>query len=113
MALPWEYIPTGKLPTKKHSVIGVYMLVNNFTNECDYIGQSQNIGHRLLCHHHEEIRYSRDHKLYILRIPERETRLYVEARAIYLMNPVINEREGIGLKLTDGEANDGYRAIFG
>lgn len=111
LALPWEFIASGKLPGHSKKVAGVYMLKDKNTKHVVYVGKSTNIGHRLLVHHFNH-RFDRGvHDLYIMCVNDEESRQYIEARSIAWLQPELNKRNG-HLIMTDAELQDGYTNIF-
>lgn len=113
--LDWELVKDRKISARKNIVQGVYMFVNNITNEVMYIGQSNNIGHRILGWHCDEYR-NQEHDLYILRIDDPEERKMIEFRAIELIHTKNNKRNGIYGELShppESVIDDIYRKVFG
>lgn len=106
LTLPWILIRVGKIP----KCAAVYRLVNKFTGEEEYIGETVNLYRRLMPSHHPIYKQGIHHVLAHFTATDIE-RHYLEYRSIALLKPSMNNRAG-KVDITPSIADTGYKEIF-
>ena len=113
LSLPWQLKDYREF--NPHKPLGaVYMLVNKETRAIEYIGQTSNIGFRLMPSVHHV--YTRSvHDVYIIEEHDRDMRHYLESRCIALIKPKQNINRGIMVaeEHTDAYHKAAHDAVFG
>lgn len=110
MALGWK---TAASLAEIPALPSVYILVNKFTNEIEYIGQSSKTRYRLANTMHPA--YSPDlHKISYLPVEEdeKDLRYYIEYMAIRMLNPLLNRRNGFYPMGNEANLDASYHKLF-
>jgi excinuclease UvrABC nuclease subunit len=106
MSEDWQKNPE---PLRDRS--GIYMVRSKQTGELVYIGQASDLGHRLTPSTHPVYRRAL-HDVYVLFVPDRAERRYMEGRFIEILKPPVNIRAGTRPSLPEGLKDDLYQRIF-